>query len=71
MKGKRETVYCYISAAAWAILAVFWILMYFGVISGSMTGSILTGIAGLGFVGIAVAWLVRAIKRTKHPPEEE
>ena len=71
MKGKRYTTLCYIYAVAWAGLSAFWLLMYFGVITGSMTGSDLAGLIGLSFAGLGVAWLVRAIKRTKNPPEEE
>ncbi len=71
MKGKRYTTLCYVYAVGWAILAALWILMYFGVISGSMTGKGFAGLFGLIFVIYAVMWLMRAIKRTKNPPKEE
>ncbi len=71
MKGKRITTLCYVTAAVWAAAAGFWLLQYFGVITGSMTGDNLSALLGLVSAGLAVAWLVRAIKRTKNPPEEE
>ena len=71
MKGKRTTALCYVTAAVWAAAAAFWLLQYFGMITGSLTGDDLAAILGLVSAGLAVAWLVRAIKRTKNPPEEE
>lgn len=71
MKGKRYTTLCYVYAVGWTIMGALWLLMYFGVITGSMTGKSLTGLLGLVYAIFAVIWLVRAIKRTKNPPEEE
>lgn len=73
MKGKRYTVLCYVRAVAFAGLAAFWLLTECGVIHSSvfLPGEGLAGLFGLGWAGFAVSWLVRAIKRTKNPPEEE
>ena len=73
MKGKRYTVLCYVYAVGWAGLSAFWLLMECGVIHSNTfaPGEGLPGLIGLGFAGLAAMWLVRAIKRTKNPPEEE